>query len=70
MGGTWGAFNREIVLARGVLRVLVSQPSDDPSKPGELVVHDVTTGTVIHHFRSVQPGVAPDPNSHISLIGT
>jgi serine/threonine protein kinase/WD40 repeat protein len=68
VGGPAAVLNREIALADGGRQVLVLQASDDPSKPGELAVHDVTTGKVILHFPSQMPDSAPDPNSHVNWM--
>ena len=45
--GPAALLNRQIVLARGGRQLLVEQTSDDPYKPSEFAVHDVTTGEVI-----------------------
>ena len=68
IGGPAAVHNREIVLARGGRQLLVVQAPDDPSQPSELAVHDVTTGEVIRHFPSREPGAVPDPNSQVNVM--
>jgi WD40 repeat protein len=47
-------------------RHLVAQPrSSDPSKPGEFVVEDVSTGRILRKFPSQESGTVLDQNSQI-----
>ncbi len=46
-------------------RLIAQRPSNDPSKPGELVVEDVSTGQVLRRFPSQESGTLSDQNSQI-----
>ncbi len=56
------------VLTRDGRQLVLWRRSPDPSQPGEVAVHDVTTGEVIRQFPSQEPGAAADPNSQIRLM--
>ena len=61
-------FPQPFLLAAGGRQLLVGQATVDPSKPGEFAIHNVTTGEIIRHFPSREPGAFRDPNSQISSM--